>query len=273
MAQGGRAGGHLHPTVGFARRGGGEPRRARRPISAGEPVVAARVSGFGEKVTIAGAIDPDKRAIAIRVDDVSGVAGFITPGDRVDIVLTRRLDSGGMQADTILQNITVRGIDQVADEDRDKPSVVRTVTVELTAANAQRLALAQQAGTLSLTLRNLGDRNTSALPTVKLTELMSQAPPMAPKPIITIHQSAGNGSFEARLIERYGRDGWACTDDPAIAHRAPVEGHLIARTCVKQTSERRFVLRTELYREPGKQGQQLTDAPPASRFGAVPAEG
>jgi pilus assembly protein CpaB len=239
---------------------GSEPRRARRAISAGEPVVVAKVSGFGEKVTIAGTIDPDKRAMAIRVDDVSGVAGFITPGDRVDIVLTRRLDGDGMQADTILQNITVRGVDQVTDEDRDKPSVVRTVTVELTAANAQRLALAQQAGTLSLTLRNLRDKSTSALPTTQLTQLMSQAPPVAPKPIIAIHQSAEGGNFEARMIERYGRDGWACTDDPATARRTPVEGRLIARTCVKQTSERKFMLRTELYQEPGEKGQQLTDA-------------
>ena len=62
-----------------------EPRRARRSIVAGEPIVRNKVSDFGEKVTIADAIDPTKRAMAIRVNDVSGVAGFVTLGDRVDV--------------------------------------------------------------------------------------------------------------------------------------------------------------------------------------------
>ena len=130
--------------------GSAEPRRARRAISAGEPLLELKVSAFGERVTISDLIDPVKRALAIRVTDVTGVAGFVTPGDKVDIVLTRDLDGGEMRADTILQNIVVRGTDQVADQDRDKPSVVRTVTVEVTPDEAQKLALAQQAGTLSL---------------------------------------------------------------------------------------------------------------------------
>ena len=86
---------------------------------------------------------------------MSGVAGFVTPGDRVDVLLTRRLDNDDMITTTVLQDIVVRGTDQLADQDVDQPSVARTVTVEVTPDEAQRLALAQQAGTLSLTLRNL----------------------------------------------------------------------------------------------------------------------
>ena len=59
--------------------GNKEPRRARRSMVQGEPVVVTKVSNFGEKVTIADVIDPSKRAMAIRVDDVSGVGGFVTP--------------------------------------------------------------------------------------------------------------------------------------------------------------------------------------------------
>ena len=132
-----------------------QPRRARRSMVAGEPVLRSKVSEFGEKVTIADMHRPTKRAMAIRVNDVSGVAGFVTPGDRVDVLLTRRLDGDNMITTTVLQDIVVRGTDQLADEDLDKPNVARTVTVEVSPEEAQRVALAQEAGTLSLTLRNL----------------------------------------------------------------------------------------------------------------------
>ena len=152
-----------------------EPRRARRSIVAGEPIVHAKVSNFGEKVTIADVISPGKRAMAIRVNDVSGVAGFVTPGDRVDVLLTRRLDDGEMMTTTVLQDIVVRGTDQLADEDQDKPSVARTVTAEVSPEEAQRLALAQQAGTLSLTLRNLATTDRPELRSLSVSELSSAA--------------------------------------------------------------------------------------------------
>ena len=86
-----------------------EPRRARRSMVAGEPVLRNKVSDFGEKVTIADLIDPTKRAMAIQVNDVSGVAGFVTPGDRVDILLTRRLNNDDMMTTTVLQDIVEIG--------------------------------------------------------------------------------------------------------------------------------------------------------------------
>jgi pilus assembly protein CpaB len=150
-----------------------EPRRARRSMVAGEPVLRSKVSDFGEKVTIADIIDPTKRAMAIRVDDVSGVAGFVTPGDRVDVLLTRRLDTDDMITTTVLQGIVVRGTDQLADEDLDKPNVARTVTVEVTPDEAQRLALAQQAGSLSLTLRNITTTMMPDLRALSVNELTS----------------------------------------------------------------------------------------------------
>jgi pilus assembly protein CpaB len=148
-----------------------EPRRARRSMVAGEPVLRSKVSEFGEKVTIADVIDPTKRAMAIRVNDVSGVAGFVTPGDRIDVLLTRRLSGDNMITTTVLQDIVVRGIDQLADEDLDKPNVVRTVTVEVTPEEAQRLALAQEAGTLGLTLRNLATTEKADLRALGVNEL------------------------------------------------------------------------------------------------------
>jgi pilus assembly protein CpaB len=155
---------------------GQQPRRARRSMVAGEPVLRSKVSDFGEKVTIADIIDPTKRAMAIRVNDVSGVAGFVTPGDHVDVLLTRRLDNNDMMTTTVLQHIVVRGTDQLSDEDLDKPNVARTVTVEVTPEEAQRVALVQQAGTLSLTLRNLATTATQDLRALSVNELTGTGP-------------------------------------------------------------------------------------------------
>ena len=119
-------------------------------------------------------IDPDKRAISIRVDDVSGVGGFVTPGDRVDVVLTRHRNDDQI-ATTILQDVLVRGIDQIADEERDKPVVARTVTVEVGPDEAQRLVLAQQAGRLSLTLRPAGMHDQVATSTITSNSLTNIA--------------------------------------------------------------------------------------------------
>jgi pilus assembly protein CpaB len=106
---------------------------------------------------------------------VSGVAGFVTPGDRVDVLLTRRLDNDDMITTTVLQDIVVRGTDQLADEDQDKPNVARTITAEVSPEEAQRLALAQQAGTLSLTLRNLATTERPDLRSLSVSELSSTA--------------------------------------------------------------------------------------------------
>lgn len=177
-----------------------EPRRARRSMVAGEPVLRNKVSRFGEKVTIADIIDPSKRAMAIRVNDVSGVAGFVTPGDRVDVLLTRRLDNDNMITTTVLQDIVVRGTDQLADEDLDKPNVARTVTVEVTPDEAQRLALAQQAGMLSLTLRNLATTGKPDLRALSVNELTATPakPNRGSAPTVTIIRAGERSSATVR---------------------------------------------------------------------------
>jgi pilus assembly protein CpaB len=178
---------------------GQEPRRARRSMVAGEPVLRSKVSNFGEKVTIADIIDPTKRAMAIRVNDVSGVAGFVTPGDRVDVLLTRRLDGDNMITSTVLQDIVVRGTDQLADEDLDKPNVARTVTVEVTPEEAQRVALAQEAGTLSLTLRNLATTASPDLRALSVNELTASGPKNSrAAPTVTIIRGGERSSQTVR---------------------------------------------------------------------------
>ena len=133
---------------------GKPPRRARRAIAQGEPIRASKISNFGEKVTIVQTLSPDHRAMAIKVSAETAVGGFVTPGDSVDVLLTQGRGAD-LKTVTILQNARVIGVDQDANQETDKPGVARTVTVEVTPEEGQRLALAQRAGTLSLTLRNL----------------------------------------------------------------------------------------------------------------------
>ena len=160
----------------------GEPRVALATIEAGEPVLASRVSGSGGKASLSTVIDATKRAVSIRVDDVSGAAGFITPSDRVDVMLTRSEQSGTPQTEILLQNIRVLGIDQRANEHEDKPSVARAVTVEVTPEEAQKIALAQKVGSLSLSLRNMG--NAAAVPNRAIsTRDLTSAPPVKEAPI------------------------------------------------------------------------------------------
>ncbi len=170
----------------------GQPRRAKRAIAKGELVASTKLSDWGEKVTIVQTLGENNRAISITVNARTGVAGFVTPGDEVDIVLT----SGGgdeMRALTILQKIRVIGVDQRSDETNEQAAVARTVTVEVTPEQSQKLALAQQVGTLSLTLRSLDTVDDEPLSAVRMSDLLLNEGPVAdgdPKPVVRVRRGA-----------------------------------------------------------------------------------
>lgn len=180
--------------------GGQEPRRAKRLISKGDLLRDDSISGFGEKVTIVQSLNPDSRAMAIKVDAVSGVGGFVTPGDFVDIMMTQ---GGGndLRTMTILQKVRVIGVDQVANEEVDKAIVARTVTVEVSPEQGQKLALAQRAGTLSLTLRSFDPAEDRPLESVRLSDIVldkSPVPETEARPMIQVRVRRG---VEAEVVE------------------------------------------------------------------------
>lgn len=148
----------------------GEQRVALRTVEAGEPILQSKVSGFGGRATLSAVMTEEKRAVTIRVNDVSGVAGFLLPSDRVDILLTRE-DAAQRQTNVLLQNVKILGIDQIASDRQDKPVVVRAVTVEVEPLDAQKLTLAQQVGSLSLSLRSLTDNEIRQVRSVNLSDL------------------------------------------------------------------------------------------------------
>lgn len=178
---------------------GQEPRRARRLITKGDTLRDWAVSAYGEKVTIVQTLSPNTRAMAIKVNAETAVGGFVTPGDRVDVMLTQG-KGDGLSAVTILQNIRVIGVDQDADEQNDTPGVARTVTVEVTAEQGQRLAVAQNAGKLSLTLRSFDDNAAVDLETTRLSDVLYQSQPTElakPNPVIRVRR--GNDVTETPI--------------------------------------------------------------------------
>lgn len=136
------------------------------PIEPNEPVLLAKLSGPNGRATLSNLLTPGMRAVTIKTDEIAGVGGFVTPGDRVDVMLTR--DAGEIQevqqnaegaagstitTEIVVENAKVLSVGQAADERQTTPQVANSVTIEVTTDGAQKIALARNVGSLSLTLR------------------------------------------------------------------------------------------------------------------------
>lgn len=167
--------------------GPGVDRVVLRPMEANEPVLATKISGNGGKSSLSSVIEADKRAVTIRVNDATGVAGFVQPGDHVDILLTHTdgmPNTAGAEAtakiEVLLQDVLVRAIDQDTNVRKDAAGAIKVVTVEVSPRDAQKLTLASTIGTLSLTLRNMRSKQQVAPSSLSVKDLM---PPSVP-PVI-----------------------------------------------------------------------------------------
>ena len=161
----------------------GKTRRvALAPMDEFEPVLKNKVTGPGQRASLTALIEPGMKAVAVRVNDINGVAGFILPGERVDVMLTRTLDKGDAFTDVLLQNVRVLAVDQTADERADKPVLSKAVTIEVATGDAQKLSLAATVGSLSLALRAAGETASEVAGRVTVESLTS--PPPAPRPAL-----------------------------------------------------------------------------------------
>jgi pilus assembly protein CpaB len=124
------------------------------PVNRGEPLLRSRLTGPGQRASLSSLLAEGTRAVTVRVDDVRGVAGFVLPGDFVDIVMIANEASNQRQSysDVLLEHLKVLAIDQIADEGEGKPTVARAVTLEATKEQAQKILLATDIGKLSLIL-------------------------------------------------------------------------------------------------------------------------
>lgn len=136
-----------------------------------EPVLALKITGPGQRATLSALVKPGMKAVTIRVNDVEGVGGFVMPGDHVDVVLTRQIDKGQATTDVVLQNTRVLAIDQSADERAAKAAVAKSVTLEVTTVEAQKVWLASSVGNLSLLLRKAGETAETGTRKITLNDL------------------------------------------------------------------------------------------------------
>ena len=146
-------------------------------IEPNEPVLALKITGPGQRATLSALVKPGMKAVTIRVNDVEGVGGFVLPGDRVDVVLTRQIDKGQASTEVVLQNTRVLAVDQSADERAAKAAVAKSVTLEVTTVEAQKVWLASSVGSLSLLLRKAGETAESQTRKITLNDLGSNDAP------------------------------------------------------------------------------------------------
>ncbi|MEX0752167.1 MAG: Flp pilus assembly protein CpaB [Xanthobacteraceae bacterium] len=144
-------------------------------IETNEPVLAVKITGPGQRATLSALVKDGMKAVTIRVNDVEGVGGFVLPGDRVDVVLTRQVDKDNASTGIVLQNARVLAVDQMADERASKPTVAKAVTLEVSTDGAQKLWLASSVGNLSLLLRKAGETAEEETRRVTLSDLQGSA--------------------------------------------------------------------------------------------------
>jgi pilus assembly protein CpaB len=140
---------------------------ARLPIAVGQPITSSRIVHPGEQGFLAAALKPGMRAITVAVNDTTGIAGLVFPGDRVDMLLTHEIPNAGggngerrHVTETVLENIRILAIDQSLSHQNDPKQAVtatiaKTATIEVNPKQAEMVAVASTLGLLSLSLRSL----------------------------------------------------------------------------------------------------------------------
>ena len=153
----------------------------RQGMRTGEPLMNGRVVRKRDQGFMSAVLNPGMRAVSVSVTPAGGVAGFVFPGDHVDVIVTHQVtrktevDPGGHKvSETVLTNARVLALDQRVDDQSTEAKIAQTATLEVTSKQAETLALVAQIGTLSLALRSLDNGpdeppgiNASALETVE----------------------------------------------------------------------------------------------------------
>ena len=177
---------------------GEEPPVVIKEVHKGEAILPYKLAGEGARAGLTTKIPKNMRAIAIPVNEVRGVAGFVLPGDRVDVLLTAAADGKKkFTTRTLVQNVIVLGVDQVSSEKEEKPKVVNAVTLLVTKKQGKVLTLAQAVGDLTLLLRNESDVIVSTETEVDVDDLklVKAEPPQAAEPAKPTQVKRGSSRY------------------------------------------------------------------------------
>jgi len=138
---------------------------ARRAIGAGEPITTLSIVRANEGGFMSAVLTPGKRAVSIAVNPTSGNAGFIFPGDKVDLILTHKIPNGTLASETFIEDVRVLAIDQMLDNPENKAVIAKTITLEVAPKQAEMINVAANLGGISVSLRSLAkDKQGSKVP-------------------------------------------------------------------------------------------------------------
>lgn len=175
---------------------------ALQTIYSGEAILEKKIAQHGKGSTLSAIIAKNKRAVTVRVNDVVGVAGFVLPGNTVDILATSKGRGKGRLTRTLLQNMKVLAVDQTTGG-KDKPVVVRAVTLEATPEEAEELVQARSQGSIQLALRNVLDNEVVDKPAPVKPQVKAKArPPAKPKRYITIIRGTSVSQIRQKDVGR-----------------------------------------------------------------------
>jgi pilus assembly protein CpaB len=158
---------------------GKDKRSVLSSIEANEPILEWKITGPGQRASLSALIEEGMTAVTVRVNEILGVAGFVLPGDRVNVLLTRTDTDRGQYTDVLMQNVKVLAVNQLADDKTDTPMVAKAVTLEVSMEDAQKLVLAANVGNISLTLRQAGAGEGDITRRVTTTDLGASMPVVA----------------------------------------------------------------------------------------------
>lgn len=149
----------------------GAGRTAMRPIVANEILTEKSLATGANRLSTAPLLGPQMRAIAVPVNEVSGVSGLIYPGDRVDVFFTRQPEEAMPYGELLAQGVRVLAVGMDSNLGKDKPEVVKSATIEVTPLQAQKISLALTVGGINLALRHFTDEARVRLETAQVMDL------------------------------------------------------------------------------------------------------
>jgi pilus assembly protein CpaB len=175
-----------------------------RRMDKDEPVLKSKVSGFGERATVAALLAPGMLAHTLKVDSTSSVGGFLLPGTHIDLLLTLNDTRDGLSTYFLMQNIEVIAVDQDTDTDRIAARVARTVTIQVTPDELKTVTLASSVGRITIALRGFNSTEQFSSESLTRRQLLGEdtAPVAAPRaPDITVRVRKGSDGVETLRVE------------------------------------------------------------------------
>ena len=223
------------------------------PLARNEPVLRSKITGPGQRGSLSSLLQEGSSAVTVRVDDVRGVAGFILPGDFVDVVLIKTDDERARRenySDILLQHVKVLAIDQLASERQEQPTVAKAVTLEVTPEQAQKILLASNVGKLSLILRKPGQAGSESSRRITERDLgaprvSNELPAVLPAPPPLVKTREPTDTVTVGIVRGMKREDYAVRRGETSVGEGIIDESLVGAGVINESSVRAGVIKKD----------------------------